>query len=260
MDKTINKIKIEPKIFQTCIQVKNFSLFDELLDRVDISDWKNQKKLQLLFEFHYQHAVPEQYCTIERYKKVIDVFKINLNGSCWGYTPVTHISSMDNATSKMILDYLLSRPDVDVRKRERRTGLPVYQAVLYDISRQGEKLDRTLIEKLTKKGGNINDTDKEGKNILQSILEYGSYWSDSISENLIKYLLFNTVLDLDHKDKAGKTVMDFAEERIKREKEFYDKAVDSYKKNSWYSAPSNDKVEQAIRIRDLIKARIMGGI
>lgn len=259
MDKTVSKIKIEPKIFQTCIQVKNFSLFDELLDRVDISDWKNQKKLQLLFEFHYSHAVPEQYCTIERYKKVIDVFKINLNGSCQGCTPLTHVIRLGTTENETILDYLLSRPDVDVRKRERKTGLPVYQAVLYDMSRR-EKMDKTLIAKLIKKGGDINDTDKDGKNILQSILEYGSYWSDSINENLIKYLLFNTVLDLDHKDKAGKTVMDFAEERIKREKEFYNKAVDSYQKNSWYSAPSNEKVEQAIRIRDLIKARIIGGI
>ncbi len=260
MDKTTDKIKIEPKIFQTCIQVKNFALFDELLDRVDMSDWKNQKKLQLLFEFHYKHAVPEQYCTIERYKKVIDVFKINLNGSCWGYTPLTHIVGRGTSASEMILDYLLSRPDVDVRKRERRTGLPVYQAVLFDMSKL-EKIDKTLIAKLIKKGGDINDTDKNGKNILQSILEHGSYyWSDSINEDLIKYLLFDTLLDLSHKDKAGKTVMDFAEERIKREKEYYDKAVDSYKKNSWYSAPTNEKVEQAIRIRDLIKARIIGGI
>ena len=256
---TINKIKIEPKIFQTCIQVKNFSLFDELLDRVDVSDWKNQKKLQLLFEFHYQHAVPEQYCTIERYKKVIDVFKINLNGSCWGYTPVTHLVGMSASTSKMILNYLLSRPDVDVRKRERRTGLPVYLAILFDMGRC-DKIDRSLIKKLEKKGGNINDTDKNGKNILQSILEYGSYWSDSINEDLVKYLLFNTLLDLSHKDKTGKTVLDFAEERIKREKEYYDKAVDSYQKNSWYGAPSNDKVEQSVRIRDLIKARMIGGI
>ena len=260
MDKTTDKIKIEPKIFQTCIQVKNFSLFDELLDRVDISDWKNQKKLQLLFEFHFQHAVPEQYCTIERYKKVIDVFKINLNGSCYGYTPVTHVIGIGTTSSKMILDYLLSRPDVDVRKRERRTGLPVYQAVLFDIGRRGDKINRTLIGELVKKGGNINDTDKNGKNILQSILEYGSYWSDSINEDLIKYLLFNTVLDLDHKDKAGKTALDFAEERIKRERERYDKACIEYQKHSWYSAPSKEKIEQSVRIRDLIKARIIGGI
>lgn len=259
MDKTTDKIKIEPKIFQTCIQVKNFALFDELLDRVDISDWKNQKKLQLLFEFHYQHAVPEQYCTIERYKKVIDVFKINLNGSCWGYTPVTHIISRGTPVSEMILDYLLSRPDIDVRKRERRTGLPVYQAILFDMGRR-DKMDKSLIAKLIKKGGNINDTDKNGKNILQSILEYGSYWSDLINEDLVKYLLFNTVLDLGHKDKSGKTALDFAEERIKREGERYDKACVEYQKHSWYSAPSKEKIEQAIRIRDLIKARIIGGI
>lgn len=173
---------------------------------------------------------------------------------------MTHVVGMGTSTSKMIFDYLLSRPDVDVRKRERRTGLPVYQAVLFNIGRLGDKLDRTLIEKMVKKGGNINDTDKNGKNILQSILEHGSYWSDAINEDLVKYLLFNTLLDLSHKDKDGKTVLDFAEERIKREKEFYDKAVESYQRSSWYGTPSNDKVEQAIRIRDLIKARIIGGI
>ena len=257
-------IQIEPRFFHIAIDYGNFILFDKLLDEIDPSNLKNQKKMEILFRFHYPNSKYVSYFTIERYKKIIDTLKIDLNSTCYGYTPLTHLVNYyegytygcrDSKHGKELIDYLLSRSDININKPDRERGFPVLQCYLMDVSSNSE-FDKAFIERLKSLGANLNWCDKRGQNLLHRICNFDHYYSNR-NTRLLKYLIFSTDIDFEKKDKDGNTPLDLAEKSIIDEEEAYQKAM---REKSQYYTPTRDSVEKAIAIRDILKGRIKGGI
>ena len=254
-----DKMDIQPKFFHLAIDYGNFTLFDKLLEQVDASMWKNQKKLEILYRFHYPNSVYIKDFTLDRYKQVIDTFDIDVNGSCYGYTPMTHIISYynsyydrNNRHSNTILNYLLSRPDIKINKPDREKGFPLLQCYLMST----DNIDKNFVEKLVNKGADINWSNKKKQNILHKLCDFSWYCSRR-SIDLVKYLLFNSVIDAEQKDKEGRTPLDLANASIVKEEEAYQKAMaDTHR---WYT-PNRNQIEEATAIRDLVQSRVQGGI
>lgn len=258
----MGKINIEPRFFHIAIDYGNFTLFDKLLDEVDPSNWKNHKKMEILFRFHYPNSRYVSYFTTERYKKIIDTLKIDLNSTCYGYTPLTHLISWydswrtkETEHGKRLMDYLLSRNDIKINKPDRDHGFPLLQCYLMSVNSEDE-FNKEFIERLKSLGANLNWCDKRGQNLLHRICSFDRYYGNR-NTRLLKYLIFSTDIDFEKKDKKGNTPLDLAEKSIIDEEEAYQKAM---KEQSQYYIPSRESVVRAIEIRDILKGRIKGGI
>lgn len=255
-------IQIEPKFFHTAIDYGNFALFDKLLNEVDPSNWKNQKKMEILFRFHYPNSKYVSYFTVERYKNLINTLKINLNSTCYGYTPLTHLMGWydswrikETEHGKGLMDYLLSRNDVEINKPDRNRGFPILQCYLMSVN-SDEEFNKEFIERLKGLGANLNWCDKRGQNLLHKICNFNYYYGNR-NTRLLKYLIFSTDINFEKKDKDGNTPLDLAEKSILDEEIAYQKAM---AQQSRYYTHTRESVEKAIAIRDILKSRIKGGI
>ena len=254
------KIEIEPRFFHMAVDYGNFNLFDKLLDEIDPTKWKNQKKLEILYRFHYPNSRYANDFTMDRYKKVIEVFNIDVNGSCYGYTPLTHVISYYDvysfaSNSNKFLEYLLNRDDIKINKPDREKGFPLLQCYLLNLSDSSD-VDKSFVEKLLNKGASINWCNKKGRNLLHKLCDFTEYCSHR-NIDLIKYLVFNTGIDVEKKDKEGKTPLDLANASIIHEEESYQKAM--IEKHHWYT-PNREQIEKATAVRDIIQSRVQGGI
>ena len=256
------KIKIEPRFFHLAFDYANYDLLNELLDKVDETKYKNNEKLGILYNFYHAiYRFPDKFKMLfDSYKTTIDRLHINLNGSYWNNNAVTKcIQFMDgyyakvhglSGNFKQILNYLLSRSDVDVNKKCRRYGFPVLQT--YIIGQEEKRLNMGIVNALLNKGAKINACDIKGNNVLHYVVK-----ACDLEEDIFNWLLFSSGINVEKKNKAGKTPLDVAEERIVKETEYYNKAINN---SSSYYTPTKDNIEAATKRRDLIKARILGGI
>ena len=258
------KIKIEPKFFHLAFDYANYALFNELLAKVDETKYKNNEKLSILYRFyHAMNNYPDKFDMLfDSYKTTIDRLHINLNGSYWNNNAVTKcLQFMDgyyatmhglSGNFKQVFNYLLSRSDVDINKKCRKYGFPALQT--YIIGQEEKQLNMGIVNALLNKGAKINACDSKGNNVLHYVIK-----SCFIKENVFNWLLFSSGINIEKKNKEGKTPLDVAEEEIVEETKAYDKAVKD-PSPYWLYKPTKERIELATKTRDLIKARILGGI
>ena len=98
---------------------------------------------------------------------------------------------------------------------------------------------------------------KNGRNVLQEMVRESSY-CNSFDLHL-QYLLFNTDISMDHKDKDGKTVLDLSLERIQAEKNRYEKSKNNSQSYYRYE-PTEKDINKSMQVHELLKSRIIGGI
>lgn len=257
------KIKIEPKFFHLAFDYSNYVLFNELLAKVDETKYKNNEKLSILYRFYNaMNMYPDKFDMLfDNYKTTIDRLHINLNGSYWNDNAVTRCLQFTDGyyarvhglsgNFKQVLNYLLSRSDVDINKKCRRYGFPVLQT--YIVSQEEKQLNMGIVNALLNKGAKINACDSKGNNILHYVIK-----ACDIKEDIFNWLLFSSGINVEKKNKEGKTPLDLAEERIVKETEYYNKAINN--SNHYYYTPTKASIEAATKRRDLIKSRVTGGI
>lgn len=260
-----NKIFIQPKLFHTCFDINNMQVLENLLDTVDETRMSNKDKLSIIMRFHYRWRGLMQDYTVERYAKAINTLKPDINKTYNSRTLLTHLVNYccNYKDSNMphylkLIKYLLSRNDVDVNKPDRKCGFPALQGMFVDRY-NAHHIDLKLVNLLISNGAKWNILNKNKQNILHWMLKNGVYEEDSL-----KYLLFNTDLNVDQKDINGDTPLNMAEQRIIDEEKLYQDQMEKYKNppNSWYirSEPTRVCVEDAIKARDMVKIRMIGGI
>lgn len=253
----MNKILIQPRVFHVAMDYGNMELFDKLLNEVDETQMANKDKLAIIRRFHYRYSHPK--LTLKRYIATINRLNADINKTCYSQTLLTHLVNYDydvNEKNESFVDYLLSRPDINVNKPDRYTGFPVLQSMFCNLWGD-DKVKVKWIKKLLKAGAKWNICHKKnGRNVLQAMVREESY-SKSFEAHL-NYLLYSTDIDMSHKDKNGKTVLDLAEERIVEEQKSYDDMVKN--SNRYYSTPTKDNIDMAFKVANLIKIRTEGGI
>lgn len=252
-----NKILIQPRVFHVAMDYSNMELFDRLIEEVDETRMPNNEKLCILRRFHYRYGNQEKL-TVERYSHAIDRLKPNLNRTIYCQTLLTNLvnQSESEKVSKFI-EYLLSRPDVKVNQADRNTGFPALQSMFCNLW-NNDTVNVKRVKRLLDAGAKWNIVKKKNKrNVLQEMVMEASY-SNSFDLHL-QYLLFNTDIDMDHKDKDGKTVLDLSVERIQAEKDLYEKRKND-KSSFYHYEPTEDDINKAMQVHELIASRIIGGI
>lgn len=252
----MNKILIQPRMFHIALDYGNIELLDVLLDRVDETQMANNEKLKIIRRFHYRYSNPK--LTLEKYIATINRLDADINKTCYSQTLLTHLVNYDdNEKADAFIDYLLSRPDIKVNKPDRYTGFPALQSLFCNLW-NNDTVRVKWVKKLLKAGAKWNIVKKKNKrNILQEMVMESSY-SNSFDQHL-QYLLFNTDIDMDHKDKDGKTVLDLSVERIQAEKDLYEKRKNN-KGSFFHHEPTEDDINRAMQVHELLKSRIVGGI
>lgn len=254
-----DKILIEPRIFHVALDYRNIELYNKLLEDVDETRMKNNEKLKIIRRFHYRYGASDKY-TLELYSKSIDTLKPNLNRTVYRETLLTNlVKHMDNLSDMRLVsffNYLIARPDVDISK-PNYDGFPILQNLFTDLWSHDKLATKLpIIRKLLDNGATWNCEQRNTKlNALQHMVKYGTFTSNY--DEHITYLITNTDIDVDHKDKDGKTVLELAEERVVQEKKAYEKAVSG--PTHWYT-PTEANIKKAEEVLELIKARVIGGL
>lgn len=253
-----DKILIQPRVFHVALDYGNIDLYNKLLEDIDETKMKNNEKLKIIRRFHYRYGASDKY-TLELYSKTIDILKLNLNRTVYRETVLTNlVKHMDTDDMRLVpfFNYLISRPDVDITK-PNYDGFPILQNLFTDLWSHDKLATKLpIIRKLLEKGANWNCEQKNSKlNAIQHMVKYGTYTKNY--DEHINYLITNTDIDMDHKDKDGKTVLELAEERVACEKAAYEKAISG--PTHWYT-PTEENIKKAEEVLELIKARTIGGL
>lgn len=253
----MNKILIQPRIFHVAMDYSNMELFDKLINEVDETRMANNEKLAILRRFHYRYGSQEKL-TVERYSHAIDCLKPNLNRTIYCQTLLTNLVNQNESERvDKLIEYLLSRSDIKINQADRYSGFPALQSLFCNLWNH-DTVSSKRIKRLLDAGAKWNIVKKKnGRNVLQEMVRESSY-SNSFDLHL-QYLLFNTDINMDHKDKDGKTVLDLSLERIQSEKDRYEKNKNN--QNSYYSyEPTEDDIKKSEQVHELLKSRIEGGI
>lgn len=253
-----DKILIQPRILHVALDYGNIELYNKLLEDIDETRMVNNEKLKIIRRFHYRYN-SDKY-TLELYSKTIDALKPNLNRTVYRETVLTNlVKHMDDASDMKLVaffNYLIARPDVDITK-PNYDGFPILQNLFTDLWSHDKLATKLpIIRKLLDKGANWNCVQRSTKlNALQYMVKHGTFTKNY--DEHIKYLITNTDIDMDHKDKDGKTVLELAEERVVQEKKAYEKAISG--PTHWYT-PTEDNIKKAEEVLEFIKARVIGGL
>lgn len=254
----MNKILIQPRVFHVAMDYSNMELFDKLIDEVDETRMPNNEKLGILRRFHYRYG-DQKKLTVGRYSHAIDCLKPNLNRTIYCQTLLTNLVNQgESEKTNKFIDYLLSRPDVKVNQADRETGFPALQSMFCNLW-DHDTVNTKRVKRLLDAGAKWNIVKKKnGRNVLQEMVREAGYCKSF--DLHLQYLLFNTDIDMDHKDKDGKTVLDLSVERIQAEKDRYEERSKSNKGSFFYYEPTEDDIKKSEQVHELLKSRVIGGI
>lgn len=247
-------IYIQPRVIHIALDYHNMKLFDLLIRNIDETSISNSDKLGIVMRFHYPHA-DHTKLTLERYVGVIERLKVDINKTHRTQTLLTDLVLRPSIEIRdKFIDYLLSRRDLKINQPDRYFGFPALQHMFRILWRTTE-LRVELVKKLLKAGADFNYKNKQtGRNIAQEMIVKYSY--DEVFKTHFKYLLFQTNIDINNKDKEGKTALDLIETRISRYEQLARDTTHTEIEREY-----NERLrKEAVEIKKLILMRIGGGV
>lgn len=248
-------IYIQSSIIHKALDYNNIELFDLLISKIDETLISNRDKLGILIRFHHLYRDGSKL-TLERYAWVIERLKVDINKTYCTRTLLTDLILCSNTErSEEFIDYLLSRKDLEINKPDMHFGFPALQHMFRVLWSSADDVRVDLIKKLLKAGADFNYKHKStGRNIAQEMV--ARYGFDEVFKKYFKYLLFQTNIDINNKDREGKTVLDMIEKRIN---DYASCANDTTNSNT--ERESYERLrKEAVEIKKLILMRIGGGV